>query len=57
MPDRFTCLKVFKDALASKCARVLNMAWLYMQVLYRVLNMSEYGSLCLNNTRIWLSMP
>ena len=39
----------FGDASGSKCPRVLKTARLYMQMLYRVPNMSEYGSVCLNN--------
>ena len=36
--------KAFEDALSSKCARVPNMARLYMQGLHKVLHISEYGS-------------
>ena len=39
----------FEDASGSKWAAVLNMGRLFMQGLYRVLNMSEYGLTCLNN--------
>ena len=49
MPDQLTCLQAFEDALCSKCARVLNMAWLYSQGLDRVPNMSKYGSIYLIN--------
>ena len=45
-------LQDFENALGSKCARVLNMAWLYMQELHRLLDMSEYGSICLNNASV-----
>ena len=39
----------FEDATGSKWAAVLNVGRLYMQGLYRVLNMAEYGLKCLNN--------
>ena len=39
----------FKDALGSKNVRVLYMAELYMQGLHRVLNISDYLSIRLNN--------
>ena len=35
---------------------VLNMTWLYMQELHRVLNMSDYDSICLINAQICLNM-
>ena len=43
--------QAFKDVLVFKCVRVLNIAQLYMQELYRVF---EY---CLSNAWICLSMP
>ena len=49
MPGHLTCLNGFEDALGSKYVRVLNMVQLYMQGLHRVPNMSEYGSVWLNN--------
>ena len=39
----------FEDASSSKQARILNMAQWYMQGLRRVPNMSDYGSVRLNN--------
>ena len=45
--------QAFEDALGSKCARVLNMPWLYMQGLHRFLNVWIY----LNNAWIWLNIP
>ena len=41
--------QAFEDACGSKKARVLNMARLCMQGLRRVLNMSDYGSICFKN--------
>ena len=41
--------QTFKVASGSKCVRVLNMAQLYMQGLYRALNMSDYGKIRLSN--------
>ena len=41
--------QAFEDALGSKQAMLLNMARSYMQVLRRVSNMSDYGSIRLNN--------
>ena len=41
--------QTFEDALVSKYATVMNMAWLYMQGLYRVVNMSEYSSIYRSN--------
>ena len=55
MHDHLTYLTGF-DASGSKCAKVLNMARLYMQGLCKVLNMSEYGSIVLNNASICLSV-
>ena len=46
----------FEDALGSKCGKVLNMAPLYMQGLYRILNVSKHGSICLNNAWICLNI-
>ena len=40
--------QTFEDASGSKKARVLNMAQLYMQMLRRVPNISEYGSIRLS---------
>ena len=63
MPGRWICLiifyvwQTFEDSWSSKCVRVLNMARLYMKELYRVLNMSEYASICLNNVWISLNIP
>ena len=64
MPRLWICMiilhiwQAFKDASGSKYLRVLNMARFYMQGLRRVLNMSEYRSIHLNNaTLISLSMP
>ena len=45
--------QAFEEASDSKCARVLNMEWLCIQGLHKVLTMSEYGSICLNNA--WMS--
>ena len=45
--------QAFEDTLNPKCAWVLKMTWLCIQGLHRVLNMSEYGSICLNNA--WMS--
>ena len=54
----FYVRQAFEDALRSKYAWVLNMArLLYMQGLNRVLNMSEYGSICPYNVWIHLNMP
>ena len=47
----------FEDASGSTCARVLNMARVYMQGLRRVPNMSGYGSIRFNNASICLNMP
>ena len=52
MSDHVTCLAAFEDASGSKYVWVLNMAWLCMERLHRVLNMSEYGSICLNKASI-----
>ena len=49
--------QALEDAFVSKCIRVLNMAQFYIQGLRRVLNMTEYGSICLNNAWICLKMP
>ena len=46
--------QAFEDVLGSKCVRILNMARFYMQGLCRVPNISEYGSVCLNN--VWLCL-
>ena len=46
--------QAFKDTLCYKCARVLNIAQLYMQGLQRVANMPEYSSIPLNNA--WISL-
>ena len=43
MNDHVTCSGEHQGA------RILNMAGLYMQGLYRVMNMSDYGSIRLNN--------
>ena len=48
--------QTYEDVSGSKCVRVLNIAKLYMQRLHRVLNMSEYASVCLSNAWIWLSI-
>ena len=45
--------QAFEDTSDSKCARVLNKAWLCIQELCRVLNMSVYSSICFNNA--WMS--
>ena len=61
-PVALSCLiilhapQTFEDVLGSKCARVLNMTRLHMQGLNRVLNLSEYGSICLNNAWICMNM-
>ena len=47
--DILHILQAFEDASGSKYDRVLNMVRFYMQGLRRVLNMSEYGSIRLNN--------
>ena len=39
---------LLEDSSGSLCIKVLNMAWLCMQGLCRVLNMSKYGLICLN---------
>ena len=44
--------QAFEDASSSEYGTVV-----YMQGLHRVLNMSEYDSVCLNNARIYLNMP
>ena len=44
----YNARQAYKDASGSKCARVLNMARLYMQGLCRILNMLEYDSIFLN---------
>ena len=44
--------QAFEDVLGSNCIRVLNMILLYMQGILRVLNISRYDSVCLNNARI-----
>ena len=49
--------QAFEDTLGSKCARAQNIAWLYMQGLHRVLNMSKFASMYLNNAWIPLNMP
>ena len=52
-------LQAFEDASGSKCAKVLNIACLYMQGLQRVLYMSEYISIHLNvpqYTWTWLNI-
>ena len=50
MPAYLTCsTQAFEDALGCKCAWVLNMTGVYMQGLHGVRNMSEYGSICLDN--------
>ena len=46
----------FQDVLSAKCARVLIMSYLYIQVLNRVLNMSKYDLICLINVWICLNM-
>ena len=62
-PGRWICLiilhvwEALEYASGSKYARILNMALLYMQGLYGVLNFPEYGSICLNNAWICLDMP
>ena len=54
MPDLWICLinllfwQAFEDSSGSKCARVLNIALLHMREWHWVLNISEYGSICLN---------
>ena len=42
--------RALNNASGSKGAKVLNMTRLYMPGLHRVLNMSEYGSVYLNNS-------
>ena len=52
MPGHWMCvviLNAFENAFGSKWAMVLNMAQLYMQGLRRNPNMSDYGSMHLNN--------
>ena len=62
MPDHLLW-QTSENTLGSKGARVLNMAWLYMQGLYRVVNMSQYAWICLNILNkpdhywIWLNVP
>ena len=47
--------QTFEDAFGSKCARVLNMAWLHKQRLHRI--MSEHGSIGLNIAEYcWMSL-
>ena len=63
MPGLWICLIIFyvqqaiEDALGSKYVTVLSMAQLYMQGLYIVLNMPEYGSICLSNAWICIMSP
>ena len=49
--------QAFGDALGSKEVKVLNVSRLYMQGLLRVPNISDYGSIRLNNAWMCLSMP
>ena len=49
--------QTFEDASSSKYATVLNMTWMYMQELGRIPNMSDYGSIRLNNAYICFNMP
>ena len=45
------------DRLLKMPWMILNMARLYKEGLRRIPNMSDYGSICLNNARIFLSIP
>ena len=62
MPWLWICMIIlhvqqdFEDDSGSKYARILNMAELYMQGLRRVLSMSEFGSIHLNNACICISL-
>ena len=46
-----------EDSSGSKCARVQNFARLYMQGLYRVLNISEYGWITPEYASVCLNVP
>ena len=48
--------KAFEDVSSSKRVRVLNMARLHMLGLRRVPNMSDYGSIHLNNASLSLNI-
>ena len=49
--------QALEDASGFKYARVHNIAQLYMQGLPRVLNLSDYDSICLRKAWICLNMP
>ena len=62
LPGLWICLitlhvrQAFEDGSGSKMCQSSDMAWLYVQRLRRVLNMSEYGSIYLNTAWICLNI-